>query len=157
MPRPTPGTRIDHPVRRCQFSCHNAGLPHRLKFQATRTDGRAGVLSATRIIGALTSSVLYNRNRLEFTMRFLILGCAVLALSSAPVLAVENFIPLGQNYAPGDDEIPPIGSEQDRINAQLDIYETENYGEALRLKQFESRLNQFQQEPRNMGDDFRDY
>ncbi len=90
-------------------------------------------------------------------MRFLILGCAVLALSTAPALAMENFIPLGQNYAPGDDTIPPIGSEQDRINAQLDIYETENYGEALRQKQFETRLNHFQQEPRGIGDDFRDY
>lgn len=90
-------------------------------------------------------------------MRFVILGCAVLALSAAPALAVENFIPLGQNYAPGDDSIPPIGSEQDRINAQLDIYETENYGEALREKQFETRLNHFQQEPRSPGDDFRDY
>ena len=52
-------------------------------------------------------------------MRVLILGCAVLALSSAPVLAMENFIPLGQNYAPGENDIPPIGSEQDRINAQI--------------------------------------
>ncbi len=90
-------------------------------------------------------------------MRFLILGCAVLALSAAPALAVENFIPLGQNYAPGENEVPPIGSEQDRINAQLDIYETENYGEALRQKQFETRLNHFDPDPRTPGDDFRDY
>lgn len=90
-------------------------------------------------------------------MRFLILGCAVLALSHVPALAVENFIPLGQNYAPGDDEVPPIGSEQDRINAQIDIYETENYGRALREKQFETRLNQFQQEPRGLDDSVLDY
>jgi hypothetical protein len=79
-------------------------------------------------------------------MRFLILGCAVLALSAAPALAVENFIPLGQNYAPGDDTLPPIGSEQDRVNAQLDIYETENYRRQLREKQFDSRLNQLSQQ-----------
>jgi hypothetical protein len=90
-------------------------------------------------------------------MRFLILGCAVLALSPAPAMAVENFIPLGQNYAPGDDEVPPIGSEQDRINAQVDIFETENYGRALREKQFESRLNQFQQVPRGLDEEFLDY
>ena len=90
-------------------------------------------------------------------MRFLILGCAVLALSPAPVLAMENFIPLGQNYAPGDDQIPPIGSEQDRINAQLDIYQTENYGRDLREKRFDTRLNNFQPEPRNIGDEFLDY
>ena len=90
-------------------------------------------------------------------MRFLILGCAVLALSPLPVQAMENFIPLGQNYAPGDDQVPPIGSEQDRINAQVDIYETENYGRALREKQFESRLNSFQQEPGAVDDDILDY
>ncbi|WP_395660131.1 hypothetical protein [Aestuariivirga sp.] len=90
-------------------------------------------------------------------MRFLILGCAVLALSSAPVLAMENFIPLGQNYAPGDDQIPPIGSEQDRINAQLDIYQTENYVRDLREKRFDTRLNHYQTEPRNIGDEFLDY
>ena len=90
-------------------------------------------------------------------MRFLILGCAVLALSSAPVLAMENFIPLGQNYAPGDDQIPPIGSEQDRINAQLDIYQTENYVRDLREKRFDTRLNHYQTEPLNIGDDFLDY
>ena len=90
-------------------------------------------------------------------MRVLILGCAVLALSSAPVLAMENFIPLGQNYAPGENDIPPIGSEQDRINAQLDIYQTENHVRALSEKRFDTRLNHFQTEPRNIGDDFLDY
>lgn len=90
-------------------------------------------------------------------MRFLILGCAVLALSSAPVVAMENFIPLGQNYAPGDDQIPPIGSEHDRINAQLDIYQTENYVRDLREKRFDTRLNHYQTEPRNIGDEFLDY
>ncbi len=90
-------------------------------------------------------------------MRSLILGCAVLALSHLPVRAVENFIPLGQNYAPGENEVPPIGSEQDRINAQLDIYQTENYGRDLREKRFETRLNTFQTEPRTMGDEFLDY
>lgn len=89
-------------------------------------------------------------------MRFLILGCAVLAMT-LPAQAVENFIPLGQAFAPGDDDIPPIGSEQDRVNAQADIYETESYRRALREKQFETRLNHFQSEPRNIGDEFLDY
>ncbi len=90
-------------------------------------------------------------------MRCLILGCAVLALSHLPAEAVENFIPLGQNYAPGENEVPPIGSKQDRINAQLDIYETENYVRDLRAKRFDTRLNTFQQEPRNSGEEFLDY
>ena len=82
-------------------------------------------------------------------MRFMILGCAAaLALSAMPASAYENFIPLGQNYAPGDDQVPPIGSEQDKINAQVDIYETENYNRALREKQLDSRIFQLgQQDP----------
>jgi hypothetical protein len=77
-------------------------------------------------------------------MRFLILGCSILALSAAPILAAENFIPLGQNYAPGDDTLPPIGSEQDQMNAQTDIYQTESYGRQLREEETESRM-------RNLG------
>ncbi len=92
-------------------------------------------------------------------MRFMILGCAAaLALSAVPASAYENFIPLGQNYAPGDDQVPPIGSDQDRINAQLDIYETENYNRALREKQFDSRLFQLnQQEPGDVDINELDY
>ena len=75
-------------------------------------------------------------------MRFMILGCAAaLVLSSVPAMAVENFIPQGHAYAPGEDGVPPIGSEQDRMNAQTDVYETEAYFRALRLKQNETRLN----------------
>jgi hypothetical protein len=108
------------------------------------------------IIAALTGAVLYCEPKLELTMRFLILGCAVIALSM-PANAVENFIPLGQAYAPGYDDVPPIGSEQDRVNAQTDVYETENYRRAVREKRFETRLNHFQTEPRDIGDEFLDY
>jgi hypothetical protein len=87
-------------------------------------------------------------------MRFLVFGCAVLALSPVPAMAVENFIPLGQNYAPGDDKLPPIGSEQDRVNAQLDIYETENYARALREKQFDNRLNSYSQQHTGAPSDY---
>jgi hypothetical protein len=90
-------------------------------------------------------------------MRCLILGCSLFALSCLPVQAMENFIPLGQNYAPGVNEVPLIGSEQDRVNAQLDIYETENYRRDLREKRFDTRLNHFETEPRTIGDEFIDY
>lgn len=79
-------------------------------------------------------------------MRFLILGCAALALTLGPVMADENFIPLGQNYAPGDDTLPPIGSEQDQMNAQTDIYETEAYHRALREKEVESSFSNLTQQ-----------
>lgn len=90
-------------------------------------------------------------------MRYLILACSALALSAAPALAVENFIPLGQNYSIGENEVPPIGSEQDKINAQLDIYQTEIYGRDLREKQFDTRLNYFQPEQNRAIDGFLDY
>lgn len=50
---------------------------------------------------------------------------AGLVLAPVPALAVENFIPLGHNYAPDDSVLPEFNSEQDRINGQVDIYETE--------------------------------
>jgi hypothetical protein len=56
-----------------------------------------------------------------------VLVLAVLGLSALPALAVENFIPLGHNYSPDDSVIPEFNSEQDRLNAQVDIYETEIY------------------------------
>jgi hypothetical protein len=90
-------------------------------------------------------------------MRILMIGSAVLTLAAAPALAAENFIPLGQNYAPGQNDIPALGSAQDRINAQVDIYETEIYNRDLREKLLDSRLNQLSQDTRNQGDDFRDY
>jgi hypothetical protein len=92
-------------------------------------------------------------SRVELTMRFLILGCAALALSAAPALAMENFIPLGQNYAPGDDTLPPIGSEQDQMNAQIDIYQTDAYYRALREKQVESRFRQMRDQGMGSTDD----
>lgn len=92
-------------------------------------------------------------------MRFLILGFAAALAVSAPAAAYENFIPLGQNYAPGDDQLPPLGSEQDKMNAQVDIYESEIYNRGLQQKQFDSRLNNLlnQQEPGNPDDNELDY
>lgn len=86
-------------------------------------------------------------------MRFLILGCAILTLSAMPLMAAENFIPLGQNYAPGDDTLPPIGSEEDQVNAQTDIYQTETYGRQLRDQEMNSRLRDLSQRSLNPGSD----
>ncbi len=52
---------------------------------------------------------------------------AGLVLAPGAALAVENFIPLGHNYSPDDSVMPEFNSEQDRINGQVDIYETEIY------------------------------
>ena len=77
-------------------------------------------------------------------MRLLAILLAATALSqAAPALAYENFIPMGHNYSPDDPELPEFNSEQDRVNAQVDIYETEIYGRQRRAKVFSSNLDHF--------------
>jgi len=48
----------------------------------------------------------------------------VLALASAAG-AAENFVPLGLGYSPERQELPPLNSALDALNAQTDIYESE--------------------------------
>lgn len=93
-------------------------------------------------------------------MRFVILGCAAaLALCPLPAMAEESFIPMGHAFALGENEVPPLGSEQDQINAQTDIYETEVFRRELRYKQLDSQLNQLmtKQEIGAVDNDWLDY
>jgi hypothetical protein len=75
------------------------------------------------------------------------IAAAILLLACAawPVEAVayENFIPLGHNYSPDDSTLPQFNSDQDKINAQVDIYEAEIYTRQRAAKLFQSRLDQF--------------
>lgn len=77
-------------------------------------------------------------------MRF---GFAVLALVCAlwpmEARAYENFIPLGHNYSPDDPTLPELNSRQDKINAQVDIYESDIYTRARAAKQFQNNIDQF--------------
>ena len=74
-------------------------------------------------------------------MRYSLLAAvAVLALSSLPLLADENFIPMGQDYGLGQDAAPPLDSEQSKFNAQVDIYQSEVYNRNLDKKEFDSRI-----------------
>jgi hypothetical protein len=57
--------------------------------------------------------------------------------------AVENFIPLGHNYAPDDSVLPEFNSDQDRFNGQVDIYETEIYTRQRFLKENNSYVRHF--------------
>lgn len=92
-------------------------------------------------------------------MRFFAILLAATALSqAAPALAYENFIPMGHNYSPDDPELPAFNSEQDRVNAQVDIYETEIYGRQRRAKIFSSNLDHFGNDQEISGSsDFIDY
>ncbi len=74
-------------------------------------------------------------------MRYsLFAAAAVLAISAMPALADQNFIPMGQDYALGNDSAPPLDSEQSKFNAQVDIYQSEVYNRNLDKKQFDSRI-----------------
>lgn len=51
-----------------------------------------------------------------------------LILGSTSVIgshAAEQFIPQGYVYGPGHEELPPLNSEEDRINAMAAVRETE--------------------------------
>ena len=82
---------------------------------------------------------------------------AVLGLTS-PALAYENFIPLGHNYAPDDSELPAFGSDQDKLNGEVDIYESEIYNRQRRAKVFSSQLDRFRNDQEfRRNNDFIDY
>ncbi len=92
-------------------------------------------------------------------MRYALIALtAALAFAPLPALAYENFIPLGQNYSPEQSELPPINSEQARINSQLDIFESEIYNRQRSAKEFSSQLQRFSNDQELRGSsDFIDY
>ena len=93
-------------------------------------------------------------------MRYSLLAAAVLlAVSAAPSLADENFIPMGQDYGLGNDAAPPLDSEQSKFNAQVDIYQSEVYNRNLSKKEFDSRIYNLTNEenPGDLDDDQLDY
>jgi hypothetical protein len=48
----------------------------------------------------------------------------ILALATAAG-AAENFVPLGLGYSPDRQQLPPLNSALDALNAQTDVYESE--------------------------------
>lgn len=74
-------------------------------------------------------------------MRNLVLMAGLaLAFAANPAAAAENFIPLGQDYGLENDRLPPLDTDQERFNAQADIYQSEVYNRELQQKQFDSRI-----------------
>ena len=55
------------------------------------------------------------------------IGAAMMGLLAlAPVAgAAENFVPLGLGYSPERQQLPPLNSALDALNAQTDVYESE--------------------------------
>jgi hypothetical protein len=77
---------------------------------------------------------------------------AILAAQSA--WALENFIPLGQNYSPGDSVLPELNSYEDRLNANVDIYESQRRVEQRFQVEQGSYLRRFQNEQELTGGDY---
>jgi hypothetical protein len=44
---------------------------------------------------------------------------------SGAASAAENFVPMGLGYSPERQELPPLNSALDQLNAQADVYESE--------------------------------
>lgn len=49
----------------------------------------------------------------------------LISLATGPVHAAENFVPMGLGYSPERQELPPLNSPLDELNAQADVYESE--------------------------------
>ena len=88
----------------------------------------------------------------------IIIALLAAVIWAGPALAYENFIPLGHNYSPGNSELPEFNSAQDKINAQVDIYEAEIYMRQRTAKAFSSQLERFTSEQEFDGSsEFIDY
>jgi len=97
---------------------------------------------------------------MEQTMRYVLTAAvAALAISTLPAFADQNFIPLGQDYSIGKDGLPPLNSEQEQFNAQVDVYQSEVYNRNLSQKIFNSRAYNLtnEQNPSDLDDDRLDY
>jgi hypothetical protein len=55
------------------------------------------------------------------------IGAAIIGILAVATAAgaAENFVPLGLGYSPERQELPPLNSALDALNAQTDIYESE--------------------------------
>lgn len=95
----------------------------------------------------------------EFVMRFsFVILVAAFAFAPAPAMAYENYIPLGHSYSPEDSQLPEFNSEQDKLNSQVDIYESEIYNRQRRAKVFSSQLDRFKNDQEISGSsEFIDY
>jgi hypothetical protein len=83
---------------------------------------------------------------------------AAVAFAPAPAFAYENYIPLGHSYSPDDSVLPEFNSDQDKLNSEVDIYESEIYNRQRRAKVFSSELDRFKNDQEISGSsDFIDY
>ena len=74
-------------------------------------------------------------------MRTALIALAAMAAAAVQVSAAENFIVRGHPYAPGDDQLPPLGSEKDQLNLQTDLIEAQIYVKERQRKEYDSQMS----------------
>jgi hypothetical protein len=86
--------------------------------------------------------------------QFGLVAVFVLALSSGPAAAYENFIPLGHGYSPEETGVPDFASEKAQIVQQSDIFETEIYHQERETRVQDSYIQRFISNQETTGADY---
>lgn len=60
---------------------------------------------------------------------------------AVPAKADVYFVPQGHLYAPGDDDLPPLGGARDRFNAQVDVRQSEIWNAQREERVFREQIN----------------
>ena len=87
-------------------------------------------------------------------MRRVILSIAFAGAMLGPALAAENFIPGGHTYSPDNDPLPALNTEQDSINLNADILQSEIYTKQRERKLLDSQIQRFTGEQELEGGDY---
>ena len=87
-------------------------------------------------------------------MRRIILSLAFAGVLMTPAFAAENFIPGGHTYSPENKPLPPLNSEQDNINLNADIIQSEINRQQRERKLLDSQLQRFISEQELQGADY---
>jgi hypothetical protein len=87
-------------------------------------------------------------------MRRILLSFAFAGVLIAPVLAAENFIPGGHTYSPDNEPLPELNSEQDNINLNADLIQSEINRQQRERKLLDSQFQRFIGEQELKGGDY---
>ena len=87
-------------------------------------------------------------------MRRTILILAFAGALLTPAFAAENFIPGGHTYSPDNEPLPPLNSEQDNINLNADIIQSEINRQQRERKLLDSQFQRFISEQELEGGDY---
>jgi hypothetical protein len=86
-------------------------------------------------------------------MRRIIMSIAFAGALLTPALAAENFIPGGHTYSPDNEPLPELNSEQDNINLNADLLQSEINRQQRERKLLDSQFQRFTGEQELEGGD----